>query len=592
MATITPPKPKEANFNWVVFHIKQHPFAATMAVSCGAAGGLTSALEPYIIGVIVDGLSRGIDLGQILLDIGLLILFSLLTLLAFFGQRHYSGVVAYETHYDMRKAIFANMVTLDQSFYEKYSVGELISRMYSDLQFVWRLLAIGMNRGASAIMGLALTFVLLSQIDASLTLVVFVVLTVSTSLQMWAGLAITPLSTRVQDQQGVLASLVQDTASGIQTIKSFGREADAAKKFDEENQKFKRTWLYFKRRNEPVGMLPQAIANLAAGVVVLVGGIMTLEGRMTLGNFTQFLLYLTFISKSLLEIGTIYQRFMQARGALMRVTPLLQPPLIADKSSAQTLENAKGDIRLEGVGYHTEGKWLLKDINLHIPAGTVVGIVGATGCGKTVLVNLLSRVMDVSEGRVMIDGVDVRDLHLNDLRQAVAYVPQSTFLFSQPLHENIRMGKDNISEDELHQAIHISRLSNDLSRLPYGIDTMVGEKGVMLSGGQKQRVAIARAIIRNPSILVLDDALSSVDVNTAAQILGDLRQVLQTRTSLIIAHRIATVKDADIVILMDEGRIIAQGKHTDLMASNPAYARMVEREMQDASQTLYPEAGD
>jgi len=201
-------------------------------------------------------------------------------------------------------------------------------------------------------------------------------------------------------------------------------------------------------------------------------------------------------------------------------------------------------------------------------------------------------VMDVSEGRVMIDGVDVRDLHLNDLRQAVAYVPQSTFLFSQPLHENIRMGKDNISEDELHQAIHISRLSNDLSRLPYGIDTMVGEKGVMLSGGQKQRVAIARAIIRNPSILVLDDALSSVDVNTAAQILGDLRQVLQTRTSLIIAHRIATVKDADIVILMDEGRIIAQGKHTDLMASNPAYARMVEREMQDASQTLYPEAGD
>jgi ATP-binding cassette subfamily B protein len=187
--------------------------------------------------------------------------------------------------------------------------------------------------------------------------------------------------------------------------------------------------------------------------------------------------------------------------------------------------------------------------------------------------------MDPTEGRVLIDGVDVRSYPLADVRKTVSYVPQSTFLFSLPLQENVRMGKVEMNDEDLHRAIHISRVSNDLPQLPLGLDTLVGEKGVMLSGGQKQRVAIARAIVRDPAILILDDALSSVDTQTAADILGDLRQVLRTRTSLIIAHRIATVKDADFILVMNDGRIVEQGTHSDLVNQRGLYARMVEREM-------------
>lgn len=584
MASAALPRTRVANARWFGHYLWRNRFSAGFSLGTGVVGGITDALQPYIIGVLVDHLSHGVDMSQIVADIGLLLLFSTITLIAFYAQRWFSGQVAYKTHYDIRNDIFDNMLTLDQSFYTRFATGDLISRLHGDLQYVWRLLAIAMNRGGSATAGLVITFVLLASVDIRLTAIVFGVLAVSTTFQIIAGLAITPLSGRVQDQQGVIAALVQDTASGIQTLKSFGREREAADAFQKQNQHLKRTWLFFKRRNEPVGMLPQAIAQTAAGVVVLVGGYQTLIGQMSLGNFTQFLLYLTFISRSLLEIGTIYQRLMQTRGAMMRITPLLQQPLIQNDPNAVPLRSPQGSVKFSNVSYRVGNKTLLHNINLDIPAGQTVGLIGATGGGKTTLVNLLARAMDASEGTVMLDGVDVRRIQLDDLRQAIAYVPQSTFLFSRPLHENIRMGKPDITDQELAEAVHISRLSNDLDQLPNGLETMVGEKGVMLSGGQKQRVAIARAIVRDPAVLVLDDALSSVDTRTAADILGDLKRVLHARTSIIIAHRIATVKDADRIYVIDGGRIVEEGTHAELVARAGYYAQMVHRELADDGQ--------
>lgn len=573
------PLARQADMRWLLRHMRNHWRPVSAAIGFGALGGLASALEPYLIGVIVDQLLTRLDLNLILRDILILVGLAVFSLVAFFLQRYYSGKVANDVHYDMRQEVFDNMLRLDNAFYQRHAAGDLISRMFSDLQWVWRLLAIGTNRGGSALFSLITAFVLLGSVSLPLTLVVFSVLAVSTALQMRAGLGLARLTERVQDQAGVLSAMVQDTASGIQTIKSFGREADTARAFARLNADYRQKWIYFKRRNEPVGMLPQLIANVVAGVVVLVGGMLTLNGAMSLGNFTQFLFYLSFISKALLEIGTIYQRYAQTRGSIRRLTLLLSEPRIYNAPAPRPLAAPRGEVRFEQVNYTApDGAQLLYDINLTIPSGSVVAIVGATGCGKTLLVNLLARVMDASSGRVLMDGVDVRDIHLDDLRQAIAYVPQATFLFSMPLRENVRMGNSDLDDLALDSAVHISRLSNDLAQLPQGLETLVGERGVLLSGGQRQRVAIARAIAHDPAILVLDDALSSVDTSTASEILHDLRDVLRTRTSILIAHRIGTVREADMIVVMDEGRIVETGTHQALLQKDGFYARMVARE--------------
>lgn len=584
MATATAQRAQQADTKWLWGYIDRHRFAAVASILSGFLGGLTGTAEPFLIGVIIDHVQKGAPMDQIVTDIGLLIGLAIVTLIAFYGQRTFSGEVAYSVSFDIRQDLYDNLVKQEQGFFQRFTTGDLISRMYTDLDMIWRLLVILFTRFGSAFVTVIAAFVLLATINLPLTLAVFIILTISTVLQIRAGLVLAPIFETIQAQAGTLSSLVQDATSGIQTIKTFGREQGVIDKFREENQEYRRRWLFFRRRNEPVGMLPNMVSQLTTGIVVLFGGILTLDGTMTLGNFVQFLGFLGMISNVLLQLGTIYQRYQQTAGALMRITPLLKPAEIASPPDAVPLSNPQGNISFRDVSVQTDGKWLLKNVSLDIPAGSVTAIVGATGCGKTILVNLLARVFDVTSGQVLIDGHDVRSLDLTDLRRAISYVPQSTFLFSATLGENVRMSKPNLTDEELSRAIHISRLSNDLQQLTHGLETMVGEKGVMLSGGQKQRVAIARALVRDPAILVLDDALSSVDTHTAADILSDLRQVLHTRTSLIIAHRIATVKDADRIIVMSEGQIVEQGTHSELVARNGIYAGMVEREVKQEDQ--------
>ncbi|MCC7207188.1 MAG: ABC transporter ATP-binding protein, partial [Anaerolineae bacterium] len=563
-----PPDAPRADLRWLGTFVGRHRGAAIGAVISGMVGGIATGTQPFLIGRIIDDVSDGITVEALLMYALLVIGLTLVIIVAFFGQRTFSGYVAYSVNFDIRRKLFDNLLTFDQRFFQRYPTGDLISRMHSDVEMIWRLLALGFNRIGSALFTLLVAFILLGTINVPLTVAAFVILTISTTFQFRAGRALTPLFERVQNQAGVLSAMVQDVFSGILTLKTFGREKDAARMYLEENKTFRRRWLFFRRRNEPVGMLPKMISEATAGLVVLFGGVMVLNGSITLGNFAQFLLNLGYISEVLLQLGTIYQRFQQTRGALVRLTPLLQTPGIADAPDAVPLPAPRGEIRFENVGLQLDGDWLLRDINLHIPAGQTAAFVGPTGCGKTLLVNLLARVMDTTEGRVLVDGVDVRKIKLEDLRNAIAYVPQSTFLFSQPLQSNVRMSHLAVDDDALMRAVEISRISNDLAQLPQGMETLVGERGVMLSGGQKQRVAIARAIVHDPAILVLDDALSSVDTRTAADILAGLRSVLRTRTSLIIAHRIATVKDADVVYVMHEGRIVEHGSHAELIAKD------------------------
>ncbi len=578
---------------WLLHFLRRHRRAVLGALICGFIGGAGQAITPYLAGTIVDQVGAGADAGLILGEIGLVLLVGAIIVVAFYGQRYYSGVIAYTITYDMRRALFENLLTLEQSFFQRFSTGDLLSRMQNDIDVVWRMLALTFMRGGSALFALLLTFGLLGAINLPLTLVVFVVLMISTALQVRAGLRITPLFEDSQAQAGVLSGFVQDIFSGILAIKTFNREQGAAARFAEHNETYRQKWLRFKRRNEPIGMLPNMIAEFTAGVVVVAGGVMTLQGTLSLGDFARFLISLNLISSVLLNLGMIYQRSQQGRGALARLVPLMQAAAITDPGSAHAQSedtSARGEIAFEHVSVKIGDRWVLRDVSLHVPAGSIVGFVGATGSGKTLLLNLIARASDPTEGRVLLDGQDVRDLSLQTLRAAIAYVPQTTFLFSRPLHENIRMGRPDVGDEELERAIHISRISTDLPQLPLGLETLVGERGVMLSGGQKQRVAIARAIVRDPAVLILDDALSSVDTQTAADILHDLRDVLRSRTSLIVAHRLATVKDADFIVVMDNGRIVEQGSHAELMAIGGLYARMAQREAlgegQDVEQLL------
>ncbi len=581
-----PRRPPQADARWLWSYIWHYRGAAFGALISGVIGGITAALEPFLIGAIIDHVRERVDPALLVNDVLLILGFAVITVAAFYAQRYYSGKVAYSVNFAIRRDLFDRLLAFDQRFYDRHAPGDLISRMHADVDVIWRLNVMGFTRFSWAITVLVFTFVLLGAISLPLTGVAFVVLIVTTAFQAWAGLAITPLYERVQEQMGVLSARVQDAASGIQTIKTFGAERGAVEAFQADNTEYRRRWLRFKRRYEPVGMLPNMISQLTLGIVVLFGGMMTVEGTLTLGQFTQFLIYLGMISGVLLQLGTIYQRYQQARGSMQRLTVLLQPAGIRDPEGPAAIAEAayaqsvlRGDIRFEGVSLTLDGQPILRDIDLTIPKGQVVALVGPTGCGKSMLVSLLARIYDPTAGRVCIGGVDVRELPLARLRELIAYVPQTPFLFSETLADNVRMGSAAADAIALSRAIQMSRLSGDLRQLPDGLETLVGEKGVMLSGGQKQRVAIARAIVRDPAILVLDDALSSVDTQTAAEILTDLRQVLRTRTSLIIAHRIATVKDADRILVMDAGRIIEEGTHEALLARGGMYARMVEREL-------------
>ena len=575
---------------------------------CAICTTITTASVPQILRLAVNDLNtQGVVASELLRYGGILILIGLFDSSFRFGQRILVAGTSYLIEYDIRVALFRHLLTLDQGFYGRMYTGDLMARVTNDLSSVRQFLGPGVNSTMGASLLLTAGAVLMFRTTPLLALIVLLMLPVVVVLFVVIGARMRRIFRHVQDQFGNLSTRAQENFSGIRTIKAYAQEEAEIRVFREANEHYRALNVRYVLLSGLLWPSITLVLGITGAVVLLVGGRFVAAGTMTLGDLVLFNSYLGLLAWPMIALGWTVNLYQQASASMGRIAEVLhRQPDITTLADAPGSFTVRGDVEFRDVGVRfdhamttdhrppttdnetglssvvgrrSSDEWVLRHISFSIPQGTSLAIVGATGVGKTTLVNLLARVRDPDEGQVLIDGQDIRTRPLDDLRRGIGYVPQDTFLFSVPLRENVTFGRPDASEDAIAHAITVSRLSNDLPQFPKGLETLIGERGVTLSGGQKQRAAIARALLRDPAILVLDDALSSVDTHTAAEILAGLREVMRNRTSLIIAQRIATVKDADRIIVLHDGRIVEQGSHRDLLEQGGQYAAMYRREL-------------
>ena len=615
-------------------YLARYRWTLLVGFVCAAIGASVSALGPYILRLAVDSLATGsILLPTLLRFSGLLIVVALAEGVFKFLQRMLLAGASYRVEYDLRATLFDRYLRLDQGFFSVNHTGDLMARATNDLSAVRQLLGPGVSGSATAVLTFIAAAALMLSVNVTLALVVLLLLPISTLVFVLVGGRMRDAFTSVQTQFGNISTRAQENFSGIRTIKAYAQEEAEIAVFADDNRRYRELNLRYVRLSGLLWPLMALCLGSVAALVLLIGGRLVAAGELSVGGLVQFNAYLGLLAFPMIMLGWTVSLYQQGAASMGRLNEVLRrEPSIATPAEPVRLPAPRGDVEYRGVGVRFEEErgdketrrqgdketrsgpdgidqhsrspglpvslspgllvsrsepWMLHAISFRIAAGSTLAIVGATGAGKTTLVNLLARVRDPDAGQVLVDGVDLRALDLDDLRQAVGYVPQETFLFSVPLRENVAFGVGSEAqsagfEERLDHAVTVSRLANDLEQFPDGIDTMVGERGVTLSGGQKQRVAIARAVMRSPAILVLDDALSSVDTQTAAQILAGLREVMRGRTSIIIAQRIATVRDADQIIVLHEGQIAERGSHAGLLRQDGRYAAMYRRELLEA----------
>ncbi|HSH81757.1 MAG TPA: ABC transporter ATP-binding protein [Herpetosiphonaceae bacterium] len=568
------------NLRPLVPYLNRYRWSLLAGFLIAAIGAGITTLSPYLLRRAVDDLyGRGVDVNR-LMQFGLLILAAAAVDGVFkFGQRRIIGGVSYHVEYALRRDLFRKLLRLDQGFFGQNHTCDLMARATNDLSAVRQLLGPGLSSIAGSGLTLIVASVWMLLIDVRLALITLILLPSISVAFVLIGQRMRKRFTRVQEQFGHLSTRAQENFSGIRTIKAYAQEEAEIAEFLRENRIYQRLNLQYVLLSGLIWPMMILLLGLTGALLLFFGGRAVASGQLTIGEFVQFNAYLSVLAWPMIALGWTVTLYQQGSASMARIAEVLhrEPAIQSPARTAAT--SVHGDLRFDNVGVRYGDRWIVRNVSFHVPAGRSLAIVGATGAGKTTLVNLISRVQDPTEGQVLIDGHAVSELPLDVLRSSVGYVPQDTFLFSVPLRENVGFGREDVSEEQFESALVVSQLVNDLPQFPQGVDTLLGERGVTLSGGQKQRTAIARAVLRDPRILVLDDALSSVDTHTAAEILRHLRDVMEGRTTIIIAQRIATVKDADEVVVIDQGTVVERGTHADLIRQDGLYAAMYRREL-------------
>ncbi|MEU4162384.1 ABC transporter ATP-binding protein [Actinoplanes sp. NPDC026670] len=496
-----------------------------------------------------------------------------------FLARLYLLRTAYEMEYDLRNLVFGHFMRMSYGFYDRVQSGELISRATSDIRAVQMYLAFGPSILVQCtIAGIA--FALMVSINAPLAVVAMLTMPVIAVLGVRMRKAIFPVSWLIQSRLAGVATVVDENIQGVRIVKAFAAEkrqidtlaraADGVRWAYTTDARIRSRWM-------PV---MDNLPRLGLAMVLLVGGLMVLDGNATVGTIVAFNSYVLMLQPPFRMLGMIIMMGQRAAASAQRIYDILDTPAELDDPAVPVVPQPRGDVRFEGVRFaYPDGTLGLDGLDLHIRPGETVALVGATGSGKSTVARLAARFYDTGGGRVLIDGADVRDYPLETLRDRVGIVPDEPFLFSVSLHDNIAFGHPSATRDQVVTAAVAAGADGFIQELPEGYDTVVGERGYTLSGGQRQRVAIARALLVNPPVLILDDATSAVDVRVEHEIHEALRDLMRDRTTIVVAHRLATIGLADRVVLIDNGQAVATGTHAELLATEPRYGRVLATEV-------------
>jgi ATP-binding cassette, subfamily B, multidrug efflux pump len=490
---------------------------------------------------------------------------------------------ARDVEYDIRNDLFAHLQRLSLSYYQSQRTGDLMSRLINDISAVRMLLGAGILNLINAPLYYFYAMLLMFSMDVRMTLAALL----PYPILIWAVRRfrgkVLRTSLRVQQQMAELSSHIQENLSGMHVVRAYAQEQRQIEQFARLNEEYQRRSMELAVLRGRIEPFMKAISGLTILVVIWYGGIRVVRGDLMVADLVAFIAYLNVLAWPTAAFGWMLSLIERGRAAMERLEEIFEvEPEIVSPSAPQALRELKEGIEFREVwfayGSQVNGQGVLKEISFSLPRGKTLAIVGRTGAGKSSLAQLLSRLYDVSSGAVRIDGKDVRTVQLSDLRRLIGYVPQDPFLFSATLRRNLSFGRDQVSAEQLEEAIRIARLDRDLAIFPQGLDTIVGERGITLSGGQKQRATLARALLLDPPILILDDCLSSVDAETEQQILTALREVLKDKTCILISHRISAIRNADQILVVDDGRIIEQGDHQALLRRGGVYAELFRKQ--------------